>query len=106
MTIDKEDNLIIVSQADTELSTLVQELKDNYASVKKANIILVLSASSTEIDEKLPMLVNASEEHKSAKKSFVLVSETLEYDDIPEGLSIAPTIQEAKDIIEMDLLIS
>ncbi|MEL6304453.1 MAG: ribonuclease Z [Bacteroidota bacterium] len=102
MTIDREDNLIMVSQADSELSTLLQELKDNYASIQEANIILVLTASGDEIREKLAIILDASEEHKSGNKSFVLVSETLDYDDVPEGLSIAPTVQEAKDIIEME----
>ncbi|MEL6974776.1 MAG: ribonuclease Z [Bacteroidota bacterium] len=102
MTIDREDNLIMVSQADSELSTLLQELKDNYTSIQEANIILVLTASGDEIREKLAIILDASEEHKTGNKSFVLVSETLDYDDVPEGLSIAPTVQEAKDIIEME----
>ncbi|MEM8763360.1 MAG: ribonuclease Z [Bacteroidota bacterium] len=102
MTIDKEDNLIIVSQADTELSTLLQDLKDNYASIQGVNLILVLTASGSEISEKLSILVEASMEHKSSNKSFVLVSEVLDYDGFPEGVSIAPTVQEARDIIEME----
>jgi hypothetical protein len=43
-----------------------------------------------------------SRAHKKSGKSFVLVTDKLDYDDVPEEMSLAPTIQEARDIIEME----
>ncbi|MEL7270141.1 MAG: ribonuclease Z [Bacteroidota bacterium] len=102
MTIEKADNLVIVSQGDVQLSVLVEELKANHTDIQGINTILVLTSSKDEIVEALTSIVSASEKHKSSNKSFVVVSENLEYDEVPEGLSMAPTVQEAKDIIEME----
>ncbi|MEO1484568.1 MAG: ribonuclease Z [Bacteroidota bacterium] len=102
MTIEKQDNLVIVSQGDVQLSVLLEELKGNYADIQGVNAIVALTSPKDEIVEGLATIVSASEEHKSSKKSFIVVSENLEYDEVPEGLSIAPTVQEAKDIIEME----
>ncbi|MGB5360797.1 MAG: ribonuclease Z, partial [Eudoraea sp.] len=43
-----------------------------------------------------------SNTHRAANKSFVLVTNKVEYDQVPDEISLVPTIQEAKDIIEME----
>ena len=40
--------------------------------------------------------------HRKAKHSFVIVTDKIKLDDIPDKLVIVPTIQEAYDIIEME----
>ena len=43
-----------------------------------------------------------SNSHKAKGKSFVLVSDLISYGDIPDEISLVPTVQEAKDLIEME----
>ena len=43
-----------------------------------------------------------SNKHRGARKSFVLVTDKVTYEDVPEEINLVPTIQEAKDIIEME----
>ena len=57
-----------------------------------------LKLSSGDILEFLPI----SNKHRDTKKSFVLVTDKVSFDEVPEELSVVPTIQEAKDIIEME----
>jgi hypothetical protein len=40
--------------------------------------------------------------HKKSKKSFVIVAENLDYNDVPVKLTVVPTLLEAHDIIEME----
>ena len=40
--------------------------------------------------------------HRATKQSFVIVTNTVNPDDIPEELFVVPTLQEAEDIIEME----
>jgi hypothetical protein len=40
--------------------------------------------------------------HRKANKSFVLVTDKVSYDEIPDEISLVPTIQEAMDLIEME----
>ncbi|WP_337251719.1 hypothetical protein [Maribacter halichondriae] len=43
-----------------------------------------------------------SNAHRSTKKSFVIVTDKVSYDEVPDEISVVPTIQEARDIIEME----
>ncbi|MDO7612128.1 MAG: ribonuclease Z, partial [Flavobacteriaceae bacterium] len=43
-----------------------------------------------------------STDFKKSAKSFVLVTNAISYEDTPESLSVVPTLQEAKDVIEME----
>jgi hypothetical protein len=36
--------------------------------------------------------------------TFVLVSEQLTYDDLPESIFLCPTLEEANDLIEMEAI--
>ena len=40
--------------------------------------------------------------HKSNKQSFVIVSDKVDFDDVPDEIIVVPTMQEAYDIIEME----
>ncbi len=46
--------------------------------------------------------LDLSNTHKAGGQSFVLVTDKLSYDEIPEEISVVPTLQEAKDLIEME----
>ena len=43
-----------------------------------------------------------SRDHRSAKKSFVIVTNTVSFNDVNEELVVTPTIEEAYDVIEME----
>ena len=39
---------------------------------------------------------------KAKNKSFILIKRGIQIENFPENLNIAPTLQEAKDILEME----
>ena len=43
-----------------------------------------------------------SNKHRGRKKSFVLVTNKVPFDEIPDEICVVPTVQEARDIIEME----
>ncbi|KAG1649364.1 Aspartate carbamoyltransferase [Nymphon striatum] len=43
-----------------------------------------------------------SKSHKATNKSFVVVTDKVAYDEVPEEIVVVPTLQEARDIIEME----
>ena len=52
--------------------------------------------------KKILLFSQLSGKHKERNKSFVIVSEGIDLDDVPEELVIVPTLQEAIDIIEIE----
>lgn len=102
MIFDKEENIITISQEQTSITAFVANLSKAYERIKDDHLILNLfsfkSISSNDILE----FKDISEKHGQANKSFVLVTDKIAYDAIPDTITVVPTLQEAKDIIAME----
>ncbi|HLT50381.1 MAG TPA: hypothetical protein VKZ93_00415 [Arenibacter sp.] len=102
MILDREDNVTMVLQENISLSAFIDNFKEIYPKIMKDNIILNLfSFSKLNADDVLEFL-ELSDTHRKSKRSFVLVTDKVSYDEVPERICVVPTVQEAKDIIEME----
>lgn len=69
------------------------------------SIILELSSVGCLHAEDMEALVSHIEAYKESREaSVVVVSEEISYDDLPEWVSLCPTLQEAYDLIEMEAI--
>lgn len=102
MILDREDNVTIVLQENISLNVFIDNFREIYPKIKNDHIILNLfSFSKLSADDVLEFLQFA-DTHRKSKRSFVLVTDKVSYDQVPERICVVPTIQEAKDIIEME----
>lgn len=102
MIFDRDGNISIITQERATIVELAKKIKILYSRFKNDNIIINLTSLGFLSTRDVVEFLQLSNTHRSAKHSFVLVSNTIELDDIPEELIIAPTLQEAYDIIEME----
>lgn len=102
MIFDKEGNTTIVFQENISLSTFLTNLNKAYERLKHNHIVVNLFSFDKLNKNDILEFLELSNRHRSARKSFVLVTEKVSYDDVPEEICLVPTIQEAKDIIEME----
>lgn len=104
MIFDQIENTTIITQEKVSVIELVKKLQALYPKYKNNNIIVALTSldalNKTEIVEFLQL----SNTHKAAKNSFVIVSNKVELDTVPDQLVVVPSIQEAHDIIEMEVM--
>ncbi len=102
MIIDKTGNITIITQEKFTVVELVKKLEALYPKFKNDNLVVVLTSlekiQTTDITEFLQI----SNIHRGEKHSFVIVSDKVNLDEIPEELVVVPTQQEAFDIIEME----
>jgi len=102
MIFDKDGTTTIVFQENTTLTGFLENLNKAYPKIKHDNIVINLfSFKKLGIDDVLEFL-DISNTHKASGQSFVLVTDALSYDEVPEEISVVPTLQEAKDLIEME----
>lgn len=102
MIFDKKGNTTIVFQENISLAEFLKNLNRTYPRIKNDHLIINLfSFSKLKADDILEFLY-ISNEHREKKKSFVLVTNKVRYDDVPEEVCVVPTIREAHDIIEME----
>lgn len=102
MIIDKNGNITIITQETFTIIELVKKLEALYPKFKNDNLVVILSALGKINTADVVEFLNISNIHKSEKHSFVIVSENIDIDKIPEDLIVVPTQQEAFDIIEME----
>ncbi|MGB5238440.1 MAG: ribonuclease Z [Flavobacteriaceae bacterium] len=102
MIFDKEGNTTIILQENITLPEFVENLKQAYPRLKKDHLIINLFSFAKLGTGELLEFLDLSNQHRGANKSFVLVTSKVDYDDIPDEICVVPTIQEARDIIEME----
>ena len=102
MIFDKEGNTTIVYQENISLKKFMENLNRSYRNIKKDHLIINLFSFSNISSNDVLEFLQLSNIHRAANKSFVLVTNKVEYDQVPDEICLVPTIQEAKDIIEME----
>ncbi|MEX0313948.1 ribonuclease Z [Flagellimonas sp.] len=102
MIFDKEGTTTIVFQEKTSLKTFLDNLRKGYPKIKHDNIIVNLFSFSKLSAGDVLEFLDISTTHRSTNKSFILVTSKVSYDEIPDEINVVPTIQEAKDLIEME----
>lgn len=103
MIFSKTGNTTIITQERATIIELVTKIEEKHKDFSNDNIIVNLFS----VKEMLPNAINdflsISKKHKvESNKSFVIVSSKVKIDDVPEELTLVPTLQEAHDVIEME----
>ncbi|MDO1511723.1 ribonuclease Z [Maribacter confluentis] len=102
MVFNNEESLIIISQENISIDIFLQNLEKEYSKLKNDNLVVDLLGFSKFTPYNVLSFLEISKKHKKNGKSFVLVSGKVSYDDVPEEINLVPTLQEARDIVEME----
>lgn len=102
MIFDQNENTTTVTQEKASIVELVKKLDASYADFENNNVIINLTSLSKITLEELLEFLQISNKHREANHSFIIVSNKVDLDDIPDEIVLVPTLQEAHDIIEME----
>ncbi|MDC6406765.1 MULTISPECIES: ribonuclease Z [Maribacter] len=102
MIFDKDGTTTLIYQEKKSLSIFLKNLDEKYSEVKNDNLIINLFSFDTLTSGDVMEFLDISNRHRKSGKSFVIVTDKVSYDDVPDEIIVAPTLQEAKDIIEME----
>jgi hypothetical protein len=102
MIFDNDGNICIITHEKGPVKTLVQEIEKVYDKHKNGHIIVNLSSLEKILLQDIVEFLRLSNTHRGDKKSFVIVSDTIDLNIIPDEICVVPTLHEAYDIIEME----
>ncbi|WP_138434533.1 ribonuclease Z [Winogradskyella algicola] len=102
MIVDRDGNITIITQEKASVKTLVNNIEQAYDKYKNYHIIVNLSSLDQISLEDIIEFLRLSNNHRSDKKSFVIVTDKADLDQMPDEIVVVPTIHEAYDIIEME----
>jgi len=102
MIVEHIKSTTVITQEKATLEQLVAGLNDIYSELENNNIVINLFSLKSLKANDLNEFLLFSEKHKAAKHSFVLVTASIDIDEVSESLTVTPTLAEAHDIIEME----
>ena len=102
MIIDKDENITIITQEKLSVTALVKAIESSYDKFKNHHIIVSLTSIKSISLQDIIEFLRVSNAHRSDNKSFVIITDEVNLDEMPDELVVVPTMQEAYDIIEME----
>lgn len=102
MIFDKENNITLITQEKSTIVEFVKKLQATYPKFKNDNVIINLSVLKKISLQDIIEFLEISNKHRSAKHSFVIVTEQANLDEMPDEILVVPTLKEAYDVIEME----
>ena len=102
MIIDQDGTIAIITQEKSTIIELINKIQELYPKIKNNNIIITLSSLKALEVQDIVEFLELSDTHRATKHSFVIVSNNIDLDVVPDNIIVVPSIQEAYDIIEME----
>lgn len=102
MIIDQDGTISIITQEKATIVELVKKIQALYPKFKNNNIIVALSYLNKLGLQDIVEFLELSNTHRATKHSFIIVTDKIDLDIVPDEIVVVPTIQEAYDIIEME----
>lgn len=102
MIIDQDGNISIITQEKATILELVKKLQSLYPKFKNNNIIIALTTLNKLGLQDIVEFLQLSNTHRARKHSFIIVTNKIDLDIVPDEIVVVPTIQEAYDIVEME----
>jgi hypothetical protein len=102
MIIENDQDITFLIADENTVSDFFIVFKEKYSNFKRANVILDFSDLKGIKTESISLFLQFSENHRNNGTSFVVVVEGIDFDSLSDKIIAVPTLQEAKDIIEME----
>lgn len=104
MKITEKEDYKILEDDKADLVGFANYISTHESKFKKDNVVVnLLDHGSLDLKELL-MFLEISDRHRTRKRSFVIVSDVINIDVVPDELIVVPTLLEAGDIIKMEEL--
>lgn len=102
MKVTEKEGYKILKDEKDNVTAFASFLEAHHKNFKNDNVVVnILKYGELSLQELLNFLA-LSNKHRQGKKSFVLVNDTINIDQVPEELIVVPTLEEAGDIIQME----
>ena len=100
----QKEKYILIQSESNSLTSFFEEFKKNYEKFKNEHLILDLLEVTINGFEDLSLFYELSKAHKSRDYSFVIVTKSVEIDQLPDDFVVVPTLHEAEDTIDIEAI--
>jgi hypothetical protein len=101
MKVIQKGHTSILKETEASINDFIEKISNQYTTFEKQNLILDISNYSIQ-NKEMALFEKLAKLHKKAKKSFIIVTNSVDFELVPKYLVVVPTVLEAHDMIEMD----
>ncbi|RZJ60481.1 MAG: ribonuclease Z [Flavobacterium sp.] len=102
MKVEEKGKTITIKDTQADFVSFLEKVQNDYNSFKDHNLILDISPNKEITLEQVLTFLPLSNQHRKEKKSFVIVVNDFDFNEVPDEMTVVPTLLEANDIIEME----
>ena len=102
MKVTKRSHYTLLEDDAVDTSAFAAQLLEVIEDFSNDNLVIDIHADQNISINDLYTFQDLSRSHYDNKKSFILIQNRLNIDNIPEALRVVPTLQEAEDTIQME----
>ncbi|KAF2518570.1 ribonuclease Z [Flavobacterium salilacus subsp. salilacus] len=102
MKVEEKGHTVSIKDTQGDIPAFLEKVTSGYNSFNNFNIIIDLTQYDTLALQQVLSFLTLSNQHRKAKKSFVIVVNDFDFNEAPDEMTIVPTVLEAQDIIEME----
>ena len=102
MKVEQKGHTTILRDTQGNINNFLEKVTREHNSFKNQNLILDITHDKDVTIKDIKTFLDLSKLHKKGKKSFVLVAENIDFNDVPTKILVVPSLLEAHDIIEME----
>ena len=102
MKVDQKGHTTIIKDTQNNVEAFVGKITNEYHVFQNQNLILDVSHDKAISNADLAHFKDLAKNHKKAKKSMIIVTDTVDFNKVPNYLNVVPSVLEAHDMIEMD----
>lgn len=102
MKVELKGHTTILKDTQGNSAAFLEKVTHEHNSFKNQNLILDVTHDKNLTIKNLKAFLEVSKLHKKGKKSFVVVAENIDFNDVPTKIIVVPSMLEAHDIIEME----
>ncbi len=102
MIVNSFQNSTEINQEHLSTPEFINKINADFSLFSNNNIIVILVSLIPLTRSELSEFLMLSNTHRENGHSFVIVTNNIDVDSIPEELIVVPTLIEAKDVIEME----
>lgn len=102
MKVETKGHTTTIRNTQFNTAEFYQKLNHEYNSYKSQNLIIDLSHDKAITMADIKLFLEMTKKQKKEKKSLILVTDAINFNDVPTQVIVVPTLLEAHDIIEME----
>ena len=104
MLIEKKDNYSLLIPDEDNFEKFFQNFQRKFNSLKNEHLLIHFSDKINISIKEIQLFLDIANEKRENGTSFVVIVNGIDIDDIQDEINIVPTLTEAIDILEMDII--